>query len=124
VLIVPARTDVVQAQREHEMRRAYKLNFANAVARLPEAHNMVFIRYAPSHQIHTSLIANEADLADARTWFVYDRGVEDAALIARAPGRAPYLFDERSGNIEPLVLPQLATEAAKRDTLPAAKRGL
>ena len=105
LLLVPARTDVVQAQRENEMRRAYKVNFADAVASLPGAHNMVFIRYAPWHQIHTSLIANEANLPDARTWFVYDRGAENAALIALAPGRTPYLFDERSGNIEPLILP-------------------
>jgi hypothetical protein len=97
--LLPARTDVVQARREQASRRAYQLAFSEAVAKLPDAHTIVFIRYAPRHFVHTSLIANHADLSSARTWFVYDRGAEDAELMGLAPERAPYLFDERSGTL-------------------------
>jgi hypothetical protein len=126
VLLVVARNDVVQARRQQAARRAYKLNFTTTVAQLPGEHTIVFIRYAPWHRIHTSLIANEADLPDARTWFVYDRGAEDAALMARAPDRVPYLFDESSGSIQRLVVPPVATgDAKQRDITPRPeKQGL
>jgi hypothetical protein len=107
-LLLPARSAIIQAERLQTLRRAYKLNFETAVAHLPGERTIVFIRYAPWHHIHTSLIANDADLVDARTWFVYDRGAENAALMALAPGRVPYLFDERSGAIQRLVVPRLA----------------
>jgi hypothetical protein len=113
-LLLPGRSAVIQAERLKVLRGAYKLNFATAVAHLPGEHTIVFIRYAPWHRIHTSLIANDADLADARTWFVYDRGAENAKLMALAPGRVPYLYDERSGAIERLVVPRLAGSHAGR----------
>jgi hypothetical protein len=89
----------VQARREQASRRAYQLAFSEAASTLPDARTIVFIRYSPRHFVHTSLIANHADLASARTWFVYDRGAEDAELMALAPDRVPYLFDERSGTL-------------------------
>jgi hypothetical protein len=73
----------------------------------------VFIRYAPWHDIHRSLIANDADLPDAKTWFVYDRGVENAKLTALAPGRTPYLYDESSRMIGLLAPQPTATTGAK-----------
>ena len=108
--LVPARAEVMLAQRQQAEWHAYQLSFRTAVARLPGAQTIVFIRYAPWHGIHRSLIANKANLRDARTWFVYDRGAENAALLALAPSRRPYLFDERSGTIQPLVLPGPQTE--------------
>lgn len=123
--LVPARVEVVEAQRQQAIWHAYQLSFRTAVARLPGAQTIVFIRYAPWHDIHKSLIANEANLRDARTWFVYDRGAENAELLALAPGRTAYLFDESSRMIERLVLPPGATSGAKqRDSMPAAKSGL
>ncbi|MBC7788878.1 MAG: glycosyltransferase family 39 protein [Anaerolineae bacterium] len=103
--LVPARRDVMRAQRGKAAGRTYQVSFTNAVAKLPEAQTIIFIRYAPEHPIHTSLIANKAHLPTARTWFVYDRGAENAALIALAPKRAPYLFDERSGTLKRLRPP-------------------
>jgi hypothetical protein len=114
LLLVPARADVVHARREQAMRRAYQSSFRNAVQHLPEAHTVVFIRYAPWHPIHTSLIANQADLPNARTWYVYDRGSENAALLAVAPGRTPYLFDEQSQTLARLVLPRLGKAGVKQ----------
>lgn len=103
--LVPARTDVIRAQQEQARRRAYQVGFANAAASLPDPRTIIFIRYAPWHYIHTSLIANQADLRDARTWFVYDRGAEDTALIGLAPERVPYLYDEQAGTLERIHRP-------------------
>ena len=105
IWLIPARRDVMRAQRGKAAGRAYQVSFTNAVSKLPEAQTIVFIRYAPDHPIHTSLIANKAHLPTARTWFVYDRGAENAALLALAPNRAPYLFDERSRTLERLQPP-------------------
>jgi hypothetical protein len=101
----PALGDVVVAQQQQATRRAYQAGFFDAAARLPEPHTIVFVRYAPWHSVHTSLIANHADLSGARTWFVYDRGAQNASLIALAPGRTPYLFDERAGTLQRLIGP-------------------
>lgn len=103
--LVPARAEVVHAQQQQATRRAYQAGFFDAAAKLPESHTIIFIRYAPWHSVHTSLIANHADLPDAQAWFVYDRGAENASLIALAPGRTPYLFDERSGMLQRLIGP-------------------
>jgi hypothetical protein len=102
LLLVPARAEIVRTQRGQAMRRAYQSKFTAAVARLPEARTIVFIRYAPTHDIHRSLIANQASLANAQTWFVYDRGAENAALMALAPGRTPYLYDDATSTFERL----------------------
>lgn len=121
--LVPARAEVVQAKRQQAEWHAYQLSFRTAVAQLPGAQKIVFIRYAPWHDIHRSLIANEADLPDARTWFVYDRGAENTELLALAPSRTAYLFDESSRMIERLVVPPGGTSGAKqRDSTPAAAK--
>jgi hypothetical protein len=102
LLLVPARTEIVRAQRGQAVRRTYQAKFTSAVARLPEERTIVFIRYAAAHDIHKSLIANHANLADARAWLVYDRGSENAALTALAPGRTPYLYDDATSTFERL----------------------
>lgn len=70
--------------------------------RLPETRAVIFVRYAPGHDPNASLIANQADLAHARLWWVYDRGEENDRLRALAPSRAAYLFDEASGSFRRL----------------------
>ena len=57
---------------------------------------IVFVRYMPTHYIHESLVANDPDLASARLWIVFDRGAENQKLIALAPERTTYLFDEKT----------------------------
>jgi len=115
LLLIPARADVVRMARIQRGRRAFQANFVDATSKLREAHTMVFIRYAPWHSFNVSLIANAADLNDARTWFVHDLGIRDTALIARAPRRVPYLYDEQSQTLR-RVTPALLVQAAARDT--------
>jgi hypothetical protein len=73
--------------------------FLAALSTIPEQKSIVFVRYGPEHNVHFSLIANEPDLEAARTWVVYDRGAENQRLMAIAPGRAKYLYDEPSGSL-------------------------
>ena len=103
LLIVPARADIVRMHREQIGRRAYQSAFARKVAALPDPQTIIFIRYTPRHDFNSSLIANHADLANARTWLVYDRGAEDAKLAALAPNRVAYLYDEASGKLTRLA---------------------
>jgi hypothetical protein len=63
---------------------------------------IVFVRYAPTHNDGVSLVRNVPNLASERVWVVYDRGAENARLIAFAPRRTPYLFDEASWTLRPL----------------------
>lgn len=97
LLIVPARADIVRTQREQSSRREFQSRFAARVQALDTPRSIVFIRYIPNHNLNSSLIANHADLANARAWLVYDRGAEDAKLAALAPNRVAYLYDEASG---------------------------
>lgn len=80
--------------------RAYRIAFVDALQTIPFGKSIVFVRYAPSHNPHVSLIDNEPDLARARRWIVYDRGpVENAKLLALAPDRVALLYDEDSGTM-------------------------
>lgn len=98
----------------HSARRvssAYHRGFRDAVMMLPGERLIVFIRYAPDHSPHQSLITNEPDLALARAWTVYDRGPEDSRLMRLAPERIPYLYDEQKGEFSLLDTAKLAAAA-------------
>jgi len=75
--------------------QSFQRNFGEAVAKLPEARTIVFIRYAPWHILHFSLIANDPDLESSHAWLVYDRGADNESLRRLAPSRTAYLFDEQ-----------------------------
>jgi len=81
---------------------AYYDAFARLLTQLPDERAVVFVRYGPKHLDGMSLVRNVADLDRERVWSVYDRGADDARLIAAAPGRTPYLFDEQSWTLRPL----------------------
>lgn len=90
---------------------AYHRNFRELLKLVPDEHSMVFIRYAPNHSPHMSLVTNEPDLNAARVWTVYDRGADNIRLMRLDPKRTPYLFDD-----EHRVLVQLdSTGAPRRD---------
>jgi hypothetical protein len=76
--------------------------FKDAIAQLPTEQSIVFVRYEPNYVGHFSLVENVPDLDRARTWVVYDRGVENEALLRLAPDRAPYLFDQARHSLLPL----------------------
>ncbi|NUO62167.1 MAG: hypothetical protein HOQ11_16355 [Gemmatimonadaceae bacterium] len=98
-----ARHMVANAHEASEMRESYQLAFQQAIAKIPDPKSIVFVRYAPDHNPHLSLIYNEPDLAEARHWIVYDRGGENARLLQLAPGRVGYLFDEPRHELRPWV---------------------
>lgn len=64
---------------------------------------LVFVRYGPRHVSHYSLIQNPPDYDVAPYWVVYDRGAENAELLAKAAGRSAWIYDEAQGAITPLV---------------------
>jgi hypothetical protein len=89
----------------------YLREFQQAVATIPDAKAVVYVRYAPWHNIHTSVIANEPDLARAHVWLVYDRGADNERLRRIAPGRVAYLYDEAHASI--VRYPGTVTAAAR-----------
>ena len=59
---------------------------------------IMFVRYSPMHDSHVALVRNVPNLDDEQVWVVYDRGdAENARLLAKAPDRKAYLFDEQQG---------------------------
>jgi hypothetical protein len=112
VLLFPYNTRMVNYIRLNKAEgSAYHRDFRDLLKLVPGEHIMVFIRYAPNHSPHESLVTNEPDLAAARVWTVYDRGTDNIRLIRLAPSRTPYLFDD-----EHRVLVQLdSTGAPIRD---------
>jgi 4-amino-4-deoxy-L-arabinose transferase-like glycosyltransferase len=81
-------------RRERVSEQQYIRSFQSTVARIPAPKAVVYVRYAPWHNVHTSLIANDPDLERARVWIVYDRGPDNVRLMKLAPDRVAYLFDE------------------------------
>ena len=102
VLLWPLSHEVRYARRLEATIQSYHLDFRQRTAEIPDKRAIVFVRYAPWHNVHASLIANEPDLADARLWVVYDRGAENSKLAALAPDRAAYLYDENTRALMPM----------------------
>jgi hypothetical protein len=84
-------------------------SFSALLASIHDPRAVVFVRYSPTHDAHTAFVRNVANLAEERIWVVYDRGeAENARLLARAPERKAYLFDELHGSTyiyDPLAKP-------------------
>jgi hypothetical protein len=88
--------DVRLMRRMHAARTGYQREFAARLAAIPEPRAMVFVRYAPGHVYHNSLIENAPDWREARVWVARDRGPDNLRLMAVDPARAGYLYDEAS----------------------------
>lgn len=82
--------------------------FRSTVDSLPDSRVLVFVRYAPDQACGQNMIQNEPPLSTARAWIVYDRGLEDEQLVRLAPDRKAYLFDAKTGRIEPYRPPTSA----------------
>ncbi len=109
-LLFPYDTRMVDYVRtDKDESAAYHRDFRDLLRLAPGERIMVFIRYAPNHSPHHSLVTNEPDLAAARAWTVYDRGADNIRLIRLAPDRTPYLFDD-----EHRALVQLDSTGAPR----------
>ncbi len=92
--------DIRDARSVREEHTAFRVRFQSLIAGIPRR-AVVFVRYSPYHDVHRSLIENEADLPRARVWLVYDRGLENSRLMRLAPDRAPYLYDEATDALVP-----------------------
>jgi hypothetical protein len=80
--------------------------FAQLVRQIPDQRAIVFVRYADKHPDGLSLVRNVPDLDKAPVWTVYDRGDDNERLLALAPERVPYLFDEKSWTLKPMSTPR------------------
>ena len=108
-VLLAAPLHLVEARRNYGILSTYHREFR---ARLAIIHGpaIVFVRYSPRHRFHQSLIINPADLESAPVWVVYDRGPDNARLMALAPGRTAYIYTEQDQRLAPLV-PGQATNA-------------
>ena len=77
--------------------------FTRLVRQIPDQRAIVFVRYADKHPDGLSLVRNVPALDRAPVWTVYDRGEDNARLLALAPERTAYLFEEKSWTLKPLA---------------------
>ncbi len=70
-----------------------KTRLASALTGIPDS-AIVFVRYAPDHDVHMSLIENSENLTETRVWVARDREHENRRLLELAPGRKAYVYDE------------------------------
>jgi hypothetical protein len=100
----------------------YRREFREGADRIPEP-AVLFVRHAPWHSYHLSLITNGPDWPTERVWIVADGGeARNAELLRRAPGRRGYFYDEPTARIGP-YRPMHGTAPAAPDakmTPPAA----
>ncbi len=90
-LMVPFDASTARADLD-SIKRAQRA-FLAAVATIPDAKAIVFIKYPASWSGHKALVDNPPDYASARAWLVYDRGRDNARLAALAPERALWRYD-------------------------------
>ncbi|CAN5836766.1 hypothetical protein BH11GEM1_BH11GEM1_29920 [soil metagenome] len=95
VLVLPGLTALSTTRGEHVDDRKALTRFDKLLTSIHDPKAVVFVRYAPMHNPHTTLVRNVANPVTERIWVVYDRGdAENARLLALAPARKAYLFDE------------------------------
>lgn len=97
--------DVATARTDLDSLKRVQRTFLEAVARIPEPKAIVFVKYPASWSGHKSLVDNPPDYAAARAWLVYDRGADNARLMALAPDRAAYRYDAGFETLEKLAVP-------------------
>lgn len=99
ILPLPERLDQIRLNLEVAREPIRRFQAATAGIDTP---SVVFVRYALGHRMHRSLIQNPADYASALVWTAYDRGADNARLVALAGGRAAFVYDERWERLERL----------------------
>jgi hypothetical protein len=100
-------------QAELEYQRRFKQGLAVVSRESPKS--ILFVDYGQKHNPHFSLVRNVPDLATARTWVVYDRGVDGLRLMRLAPDRRAYIYKADEGLLTRLPpLPELERIVAAR----------
>jgi hypothetical protein len=97
-------TSIADTRVEQANWQAYHSAFERLLASIPTERNIVFVRYAPWHNTHMSLVYNGSDLSSARNWVVYDLGERNLELVAQSGGRTPFIFDEERGELFPMFI--------------------
>lgn len=97
--IWPLQENIAETRLNLEVAREPLMAFEAAIAPIREP-AVVFVRYALGHRMHRSLIRNPDDYASALIWTAYDRGEDNARLMAVAGHRVPYVYDERWQRLE------------------------
>jgi hypothetical protein len=99
-------SDVVHIRSAIDARNDFHRRAEAAIRQAPPD-SILFVRYPPSQDPHLAITRNEADLAAARSWVVYERGADDARLASLAPDRRLYVLDASTLRIEPFTAPVL-----------------
>jgi hypothetical protein len=99
--LYPASVTVRQVRAQIAGDHQFYDTFTELLPRSPKG-AIVFVRYAPTHNDGLSLVRNPPSIPDAPVWTVYDRGAENERLMALAPERAAYLFDEATWTLRPI----------------------
>jgi hypothetical protein len=76
--------------------RQEREQFGTALRGRPTAAALVFVRYAPWHDVDRSLVWNQPNWAEAPLWVAHDLGARNQKLVAVAGGRRAYLYDEQT----------------------------
>ncbi len=109
VLILPGLTALRTIRGQHVGDRKFLTRFDKLLTSIHDPRAIVFVRYATTHNPHITFVRNVANPDAERIWVVYDRGnAENARLLAMAPARKAYLFDERRGRTyvyDPAIAP-------------------
>jgi hypothetical protein len=99
IAVVPLQEQVALTRLNLEVAREPLVGFEAATASIGEP-AVVFVRYALGHRMHRSLIRNPDNYSTARIWTVYDRGEDNARLMAVAGTRTAFIYDERWMRLE------------------------
>lgn len=97
VPVVPA----LKLVRAEHVRSQRVLNEFDAVPRaIPDERALLFVHYKPTHDPNVSFVRNSLSPSGERVWVVRDRGPqENARLMATAPERVAYIFDEQQNGL-------------------------
>jgi hypothetical protein len=83
---------------QHIDDRKFLVPFYRLLATIHDERAIVFVRFAPDHDVRVTFVRNSANPDKERIWVVYDLGEpENARLLELAPTRKAYLFDEAQG---------------------------
>ena len=96
--------DLTRVRARIDRRNAFHRQADQLVRRAPP-HSILFVRYGSTQSPHFAITRNEPDLAEARSWVVYDRGADNDRLAALAPDRKVYVLDMEALRLEPLRTP-------------------
>lgn len=98
ILALPGAVALQVIHGQHIGDRKFLTRFDHLLASIHDERAIVFVRYAGTHNPHVTFVRNTANPEQERIWVVYDRGeIENARLLALAPERTAYLFDEIRG---------------------------